>query len=217
MRNDKHLAIKLRKKGLSYNKISKELDIPKSTLSDWLCDIGWSLDIKKELIRKANYITRKRLRLYNKKRQRYWEQWREAARQEARKDFDSFKNNPLFVSGLMLYWAEGDSNPKNSLRLSNTDPRMIFLYAKFLMQVLNIPKEKLRATLILYPDLAKEKCIKFWSRIIGITKSQFYKTQYIKGFHPTKRLSNGICMIIYSDRQLKEKVLVWIDLLSKTL
>ncbi len=217
MRNDKHLALKLRKQGKSYNKISKELDIPKSTLSDWFSDIKWSNDTKKELTRKANYVARKRLRLINKARRKMWEEWREKAREQARKDFPLLKNNPLFIAGLMMYWGEGDSKIKNPFRLSNTDPRMIALYTKFLTKSLNIPKENLRAALILYPDLSEEKCIKFWAKIVGIPKSQFYKTQFIKGYHPTRRLSQGICMIICGNKQIKEKILVWIDLLSRTL
>ena len=94
---------------------------------------------------------------------------------------------------------------------------MIALYTKFLTKSLNIPKENLRAALVLYPDLSEEKCIKFWAKIIGIPKSQFYKTQFIKGYHPTRRLSQGICMIICGNKQIKEKILVWIDLLSKSL
>ncbi|MBU2530803.1 MAG: hypothetical protein KKD35_07165 [Elusimicrobia bacterium] len=217
MRNDKHLALKLRRKGKSYNKISEELEIPKSTLSGWLSGIKWSKDIKKELTRKANYIARKNLQRYNKKCKEKWERWRKAARQEARKDFPKLTKNPLFIAGLMIYWGEGDSKIKNPFRLSNTDPRMIALYTKFLTESLNIPKENLRSTIILYPDLSEEKCINFWATTMGIPKSQFYKTQFIKGRHPIKRLSNGICMITCGNRQIKEKVLVWIDLLSKSL
>jgi len=217
MRDDKHLAIKLRKQGRSYNKISGELKISKSTLSNWFSDIEWSKDIKKELLRKANYIARKNLQRYNRKRKEKWEQWRREARQEAKREFPKLTKNPLFIAGLMIYWGEGDSKIKNPIRLSNTDPRMIALYTKFLTKCLNIPKGNLRPTVILYPDLSERKCINFWATTIGIPKSQFYKTQFIKGKHPTKRLSNGICMIACSNRQIKEKILVWIDLLSKSL
>jgi len=217
MRNDRHIAINLRKRGKSYNKISEELNVPKSTLSVWFSDLEWSKNIKRELVRRANYIAKKRLRIINKRRRKKWEEWREEARQKAREDFPLLKNNPLFIAGLMLYWGEGDSNIKNPFRLSNTDPRMIALYTKFLTKSLNIPKENLRPTVILYPDLSEEKCLNFWVAIIGIPKSQFYKTQFIKGRHPTKRLSNGICMIACGNRQIKEKILIWIDLLSKNL
>jgi len=217
MRDDKHLSLKLRGQNKSYNKISRELGVPKSTLSGWFSKIDWSQNIKNELTRKANFVAKKRLRLINKARREMWEQWREEARQQARDDFPRFKSDPLFISGIMIYWGEGDSKMGNPFRLSNTDPRMIALYTKFLTESLNIPKENLRSTIILYPDLSEEKCINFWAKIIGIPKSQFYKTQFIKGKHPTKRLSNGICMITCGNRQIKEKVLVWIDLLSKNL
>jgi len=217
MRNDKYLAIKLRKQGKSYNKINEELEIPKSTLSSWLSNIKWSKHIKKELIKKANYIARRNLQLYNKKHKERWEQWREEARQEAKKEFPKLMKDPLFIAGLMLYWGEGDSKTKNPIRLSNTDPRMISLYIKFLTKSLKISRGKLRSAIILYPDLSEKKCIDFWAVVEGIPKSQFYKTQFIKSRHPTKRLTNGICMIIYSSRQMKEKILIWIDLLSKNL
>lgn len=217
MRNDKRFAIKLRKQGKSYNKISKELEIPKGTLSNWFSGIEWSEGIKRELIRKANYIARKNLQYYNKKHKEKWEKWREEARQQAKREFPKLMKDSLFIAGLMLYWAEGDSKIKNPIRLSNTDPRMIALYIKFLTKSLKISKEKLRSTIILYPDLSEKKCIDFWTAVEGIPKSQFYKTQFIKGRHPTKRLTHGICMIIFSSRQIKEKILIWIDLLSKNL
>lgn len=217
MRNDKHLAIKLREKGESYNKISQELEIPKTTLSSWFSGLEWSKTIREELSRKANYIAKKRLRVFNKARKQMWEEWREKARQQARNDFSQLVKNPLFIAGIMLYWGEGDSKIKNPFRLSNTDPRMIALYTEFLTKSLNIPRENLRSTIILYPDLSEKKCMNFWAATIGIPKSQFYKTQFIKGRHPTKRLSNGICMITCGNRQIKEKILVWIDLLSKSL
>lgn len=217
MRNDKHIATKLRRQGKSYNNISKELGVPMSTLSNWFSDVGWSKSIKIDLTKKANYIARKRLRTYNKKQKIFWEAWREQARQQARDTFSKLKSNPLFISGIMLYWAEGDNKPRNPFRLSNTDPRMIKLYVKFLIESLNVPKENIRLGLILYPDLIEDKCINFWSENTNIHKSQFYKTQFIQGRHPTKRLSYGICMVTCGNRQLKEKALLWIDLLSKNL
>lgn len=217
MRNDKHIATKLRRRGKSYSKISKELGVPKSTLSDWFSDIDWSKSIKADLTKKANYIARKRLRAYNKKQKIFWEAWREQARQQARDNFSKLKSNPLFISGIMIYWGEGDSKPENPFRLSNTDPRMIKLYVKFLIESLNVSRENIRLGLILYPDLVEDRCIDFWSENTGINKSQFYKTQFIRGRHPTKRLSHGICMVTCGNRQLKEKALIWIDLLSKNL
>lgn len=218
MRNDRHLAIKLRKKSASYNKISKELGIPKSTLSYWFKDEKWSQKIKQELSRKALYTAKKRLRLINKARKEKWEKWREGYREEARKEFPRLKNNPLFLAGLMLYWGEGDSRIENcQVRLANSDPEMIRIFSNFLQQVCLVPLEKIRCALILYPDLNDQKCKKFWSEITGIPEAQFIKTQFIQGRHPTKRLSRGICNILVCSRGLKEKIFVWLKLYQKDL
>ncbi len=218
MRNDKHLAIKLRKKGKSYNKISKELNIPKSTLSDWFVNTAWSKKIKKELGRKANYIARKRLRLINKARREYWESWREKFRKEAQKEFPFLFINPLFITGINLYWGEGDSKLANGrVELVNTDPRIISLFVKFLRKVAKVPKDKILAWITIYPDLSEEKCKSFWSKASEIPSEQFLKTQIIKGRHPSKKVEYGMCSVIVNSRGLKEKIFTWIDLLSHKL
>lgn len=217
MRNDKHITIKLRKQGKSYSRISKEIGIPKSTLSDWFSNKKWSQVIKKELTRKANYIARKRLRLINKALREEWEKWREKARKEARREFVRLQRNPLFIAGIMLYWGEGDSKIENSaVRLSNTNPDLIKIFSLFLQKVCRVQKERMRVAIILYPDLNEKKCKHFWSMATGISENQFTKTQFIKGKHPTKRLSHGICIINVSSRELKEKVFVWINLFHTT-
>ena len=213
MRNDKHIALKLRKQGKSYAKISRELGIAKSTLSDWFSQTDWSLEIKRELTRKANYISRRRLQRINKERREKWEQWHEAARQEARKDFSKFQHNPLFIAGLMIYWGEGDSRMENgNVRVSNTSSSMLRLYYLFLQEICLAPREKIKAAMVLYPDLNEQKCKQYWSSSIGIPEKQFTKTQYIKGKHPTKRLTHGIGMLSFPSRATKEKIFVWIDL-----
>ena len=116
-----------------------------------------------------------------------------------------------------MYWAEGDSKIKNPVKFTNTDPRMVSLYTKFATEAIGIPLSKLRVGLIIYPEINPIRCRNYWAKIINIPHSQFHKTQVIQGRHPTKRLVNGICMITLGSRRLKEKFLVWIDLLSKTL
>jgi hypothetical protein len=218
MRNDRHLAIKLRKKGASYNKICKELCIPKSTIHYWLRDLQWSQQIKKELTRKALYVAKKRLRLIHKARREYWEKWREEFRKEARKEFPFLIKNPLFVTGINLYWGEGDSKLKNGkVELVNTDPRMISLFVKFLREITKVPENKILIWLILYPDLSEEKCKLFWKKISKISPEQFRKTQFIKGKHPTKKVEYGMCTVMVHSRGLKEKIFTWIELLNHKL
>jgi len=218
MRNDRHLAIQLRKKGLSYNKISKKLEIPKSTLCCWFKNEDWSNDIKKELSRKALYVAKKRFRLIIKQRKEKWEKWREEHRKMAIKEFPNLKSNKLFLAGLMLYWGEGDSKLENcTVRLANTDPEMIRIFHSFLKKVCKVATEKIKINLILYPDLDEKSSRKFWSKTVGISENQFVKASFIKGRHPTKRLSHGIAIIYVNSRALKEKIFTWLNLYQKEL
>ena len=207
--------IALRQKHKSYREIAGALGISKGTVSYWLAANTESQAIKKILTEKQRIWSRKHMTKIAKAASKRWELWRAEARKEAEQQFPFLLKNPLFVAGVTMYWGEGDSKMKNPLRLSNTDPRMIHLYVKFLREILGVPNQKIRVALILYPDLHDVDCKRFWSRVTGLAYKNFIKTQYIRGYHPTKRLQYGVCVVIVSSRQLKEKFGVWIDLLSR--
>jgi len=218
MRNDKHLAFELRKKGKSYQEIQKELKIPKSTMHYWFRDLDWSQTIKQQLIERALRLSTKRMRAIAKAQKKRWHEWRVQHRKEAANTFGELKPNPLFLAGLMLYWGEGDSNLKNGcVRLANTDPKMISIFSYFLQNVCLIPRDKIKIYMILYPDLNEASCKKFWGNASRIPQNQFQKTQFIQGRHPTKRLSHGICTVNVCSRGLKEKIFVWLNLCQKEL
>ncbi|MBI3046259.1 MAG: helix-turn-helix domain-containing protein [Candidatus Harrisonbacteria bacterium] len=217
IRKEKYLAIKLRKQNKSYDEINKILGISKSTLAGWLKNDPSSKKAKLFLNSKSNKKVAERIQKFVEENRKRHENRRKDIRNEAIKQFEILQKDHLFIAGTMLYWAEGDNKLGNPFRLTNTDPRMISLYIKYLIKILNISEKEIRPAIILYPDLLERECIKFWSKITGVNSSQFYKTQFIKGKHPTKRLSHGICMINCNNRPTKQKILAWIDLLSKTL
>ncbi|MDO8504652.1 MAG: helix-turn-helix domain-containing protein [Candidatus Liptonbacteria bacterium] len=214
MRKEKQKAIELRRKGKSYGEISSALDVPKSTISDWFKDVDWSKIIKNKLILKSNEDARKRMKILQIKRSTIQKESDNKALIESRREFKKICGNPLFISGIMLYWGEGDKNIKNPIRLTNTDPRMINVYIKFLIEILKINPDKIKLGLIIYPDNSDQECKNFWSRSTA-SRVTFVKTQVINGRHPTKRLSHGICMVSTRNKYIKIKILEWIDLFYK--
>jgi len=213
MRKDKYSAIKLRKQNKSYNEISQKLGIPKSNLVYWFKNENWSKDIKKNLSQKTIIASTKRLILMNKAKKEKWEKWRQGFRDQANSEFQKLKNNELFIVGLMLYWGEGDSKIENSLvRLANIDPKMIIIFINFLQEICLVPTNKIKISIISYFDIDDDKCKNFWSKTLNIPQSQFFKIQHIRGQHPTKRLSYGICNVIVCSRALKEKIFTWLEL-----
>ena len=144
------------------------------------------------------------------------ERWRikhEEYRTAASREFEKLKNDPLFLAGIMLYWGEGEKQPKSSqVRLGNSEPDMLKIFYLFLTKVLKINQEKISAWLLLYPDLIDPVQKNFWSKVTGIPLNNFKRSIYINGRHPSKRLSYGVCTIVVSSRALKERILKWLEL-----
>jgi len=213
MRNDKSEAFVLRKKGLSYSAISNRLVVPKSTISYWFKDIDWSKDIKKQLSDKAKIISTERLKRLIVLRKIKYDKLYQLAQREAEIYFLKNKNNLLFITGIMLYWGEGDKNFKNgAIRITNTDPTMIKIFKQFLLDIFNYEETKIRAWLLLYPDLNIKECLKYWNANTDIPLINFTKSTIIGRRHKTHRLPYGVCTISITNKYLKKKILTWIDL-----
>jgi hypothetical protein len=213
----KDMVLSLRSRGKSYNELKKILKIPKSTLSDWLSPHGWSQNIAKQLTEKAKNQHTIRIRYLNKEKKRHLNKIYEEAEEEAQEEFQALKYHPLFIASLCLYWGEGDRRDKSNTRLSNIDPDMIKLFYHFLMGVCQIDKSKIKASLLLYPDLNDHDCKNFWSEKTGINKDFFNKSVFIEGRHKTRRLPYGVCNITVSSTYLKRKILIWLKVLPKEL
>lgn len=213
MRRDKEIAIDLRKSGKSYKEIRNRLKIPTSTLSDWFRELDWSGEIRARLSKSAQESSIVRIQNLNKVRGVHLKKIYEEAREEARKDLETLKYNPLFIAGLMLYWGEGDKTTKNKVRLANSDPNLIRLYVSFLEKACRIPRAKIRAQIITYPDIENASNTRFWAFASGIPINQFTKSTTIQGRNKTKRLRYGVCNVVVSSSYLKAKVLEWLKLL----
>lgn len=216
MRHDKQIAIQLRKNGESYREIANTLGMSKSTLASWFKNTAWSQAIKKQLSLKARIEARQRMIVISHRaRQKRIKLYREY-RISAAKQYNTFKNERLFIFGITLYWGEGDSKLENGIiRITNTDPEMIKLFHIFLKKYFSKIYKKTKAYLILYPDLNDKISKNFWSKKIELPLDKFIKSHYIKGYHPTKRLLHGICTIFISSRRNKETMNTWIKLLKK--
>lgn len=218
IRIDRHHAISLRKLGKSYTEISRELNIPKSTVGYWFRGNPWSEEIKRKLIKKAQILAKPKLRLMSEANKKKWEIRHEECRQKAIQEFPLLKNNQLFLAGLMLYWGEGDKVIENGIvRLANSDPEMIKIFYVFLNKILLIPTEKIMIKLTLYPELRDVVYRRFWSNILSIPLTQFRNSVVIMGRHQAKRLSYGVCSIEVYSRELKEKIFTWLKLYQKAL
>ena len=218
MRKDKEKAFELRRSGKSYKQIVAELGVPIATLSGWLKHEPWSREIKSRLASQASLANPEKIKLMVQANKEKWRLKHEEYRIAAVREFEKLKDDPLFLAGLMLYWGEGEKQPKSSVvRLRNSEPEMIKIFNLFLTKTLKISSDKVSVWLLLYPDLTDSVQKNFWSKATNIPMGQFKKSIYIKGRHPTKRLSYGVCTIFISSRALKERMLKWLELCQNNL
>ena len=80
-----------------------------------------------------------------------------------------------------MYWAEG-SKKDPSMRLTNSDPRMIILFLKWLQAICRIPKSRIKCT-VGVNQAHKNRILEiedYWSKITKIPKSNFNKASFKK-------------------------------------
>ncbi len=217
MRHDKEKAFKLRRENKTYREIQQSLGISRSTLCDWFRNEEWSNHIKKSNINKQIKVSIERLQKMNDARRVMLEKKYKNVEEDAAREFEIYKNDPLFAAGLMLYAGEGDKMTRGVIRLANTDFSIHRVFLKFIEKFTKIEKKYIKLSILLYPDLNIGECKIKWSQELNISLENFHKPQVIVGRSKTKRLHFGVGSIIISDSFLKRKLLFWIENSKKVL
>jgi len=86
----------------------------------------------------------------------------------------------LKAMALGLYLTEGTLNHKHSVRFSNSNPGIVKIFVKFLKIICGVPADKIKASLIAYPDVDVEKATRYWSSFLDLPVAQFSKTTVLK-------------------------------------
>lgn len=202
----KYLARKLRRKGKSYSEILKHVSVSKSSLSLWLRDIPLTKQQQKELTGRS-----KSRYLGSKKNQQKRIELTKIIFSEAKDEAKKLINNKLFLSGSMLYWAEGTKRGGEIVNFSNSDPNMIQLMMKWFRDICLVPEEKFRIQVHIHTLHKKSNIKKYWSKLTGIPLKQFHKL-IIKNTslgHRKNKLYNGTCCIRVCDVKLFRKIMGW--------
>ncbi len=204
--NEKLKAVKLRKRGLSYKEIRKEMNVSKASLSLWLRDIELTPKQKTRLFKKQEMFLYAGAKSQQRKR---IERIKKITKQ-AKKEMGNFLKNPLFLPGIMLYWAEG-SKSTESIKFTNSDPLMIKFMMKWFREICGVPEEKFRIALHIHELLSRKNAEKYWSNLTGIPLKQFQKT-FIKPTSLGQRrniLYNGTCVICVFNKDLFRRMQGW--------
>ena len=139
----------------------------------------------------------------------------------AKELFEKHKDNPIFLSGIVLYWAEGTRLNKNyrkyQLSFTNSDVNLVKFYCNFLQKYFgNISNGDWRVGLFLYPDIDSKEAISYWSRALTISDKQFIKPQILKSHNTqTKKLRFGTSCIYINSKDACLTMQAWIESLCE--
>ena len=125
------------------------------------------------------------------------------------REVETLADAKLFGLGLGIYWGEGNKKNKNSVRVGNTDPRLVQNFIKFLIRIFDIDTPKLRFGLQIFSDVPRKKALQFWLdmlREFNIKKDQFFKSTVTprRGVGNYREKSkHGVLTVHFSNSKLK--------------
>ena len=130
-------------------------------------------------------------------------------------DGDPFKFTPpknleeaeLFGLGLGLYWGEGTKANKNSIRLGNTDPKLIKKFMDFMVMFFNIDKADMHFSLQIFTDVDIKEAMDFWIKELRISRHQISKPVVtVSGSIGTYRRKSlyGVMTVMYHNKKLRD-------------
>jgi hypothetical protein len=146
----------------------------------------------------------------------------EAIYAKANPNGDPFKQFPvrgeglafLYGLGLGLYWGEGTKKNRFSVRLGNTDSKLIRAFLLFLEKVYGIKREKLRFELQIFSDVSPSVARKFWIQELKINPKQLYKARITPSLKKgTYREKNkfGVLTLNFGNKKLRNKICSLVD------
>jgi len=180
----KSKAIRLRKKGLSYNEIKKQIPVAKSTLSLWLKGVSLKLEHRQRLYTKQIKSLSLGAQSQKARRSREVDKIIKSAEEEIKIPLSP---TALRLFGAALYWAEGSKGKR--FEITNSDPYLILFMAKWLKRVFGIDGINLKARLNIYPQQNEREIKRFWSALTGIPAASFGKS-YIKPLSKNYKKNN---------------------------
>lgn len=215
-KEDKQKAIAMRKKGMSYSQIKEKIEVSKSTLSGWLYD----MPLSEKRIRELQADNPIRIERYRNTMREKREAKNKIAYQNIAKRIGKISDREFLIAGLFLYWAEGSKTKNFAVALTNTNPKMLILFIRWL-KFFNVSKSKLKVHLHLYSDMNIKKQIRFWSKTLDIPISQFRKP-YIKktklsSITYTNGFGQGTCSVIIENGIVSAQVLMGIQYIQDIL
>ena len=219
----------MRMAGYSYNEIRARLGVPKATLSDWFHNLVLSDRARARLKGRVSQGTVNGLVKRNKMQTHLAQQRTRIVREVAQKRIPEIRKGDLLLIGALLYWAEGYKRPltregreltAHAISFVNTDPEMIRVFLRFLVEILQVAREDVVLAMRLYPHINENKAACYWLGVTGLKPSNLRKTTFLisgasRSRRPFSRLPYGSLQVAVYDTEKFYQLMGFIDGVKK--
>ena len=163
--DERKQARELRARGWTIKEIEQRLGVSRSSVSVWVRDIVLGPEERRALIEKTRLgpivAAARKSALAREQRRAYQLEGRRLARER----------DPSYLSGRMLYWAEG-AKERNSVRIVNSDRELLIVFAAFLRAHFDVADEAMRVSCNLFADDDDERRAieRYWLECCGFQR-----------------------------------------------
>jgi hypothetical protein len=177
--------------------IERRVGVARSSVSNWVRDVELTAEQRETLRRRPRRPGSDRFR---RRRGEYQDDGRSVAR----------RGELSHGIGCMLFWAEG-SRSVNSVKVTNSDPALLRLFALFLRHYFDVPDQKFRVWCNLFADHAERQQAveQFWLDQLDLPRTCLTKSAVNIYSRYSKRLRQntlpyGTCRIRVHDVRIAQ-------------
>lgn len=211
---EKKLALKLRRQGLSYSEIQKRVPVSKDTLSRWCRDVILASSQLGRLQRKRLKGAEKGRIIGAKRQQRDRVRRTKKLLERGKKEVGLMDKRDRFIAGVSLYLGDGVKGDRE-VGFSNSNPQIISFMMNWFREFCQVPEGKFRGQIWIHENLNELKARKYWSGLTGIPLNQFQKSYVAENRIRSRKIrkklhEHGVFAIRVSNAQIQRKILGWI-------
>lgn len=171
----------LRSNGFSIKDIAKKLNVSVGSASQWCRNVSLSSRQIEVLAKRAHDPNYGKRVEYARKRQTELNEKISHLKEKGASEVGTLSKRDLFITGVALYWAEGFKKD-SQLGFSNSDPKMINLFIKWLIVCQKMSLNSIRIRIVINEShhARIDEIQEYWSKQTGISHLQFQKPTFQK-------------------------------------
>ena len=212
-------AVKLRRCGQTYSEILKQVPVAKSTLSLWFQEVKLSVPQKQRITQKRIDSAKRGGEIRRKQRIERTDK----IKSKAFKEVGRLSDRELWLIGTALYWAEGSKEKPgryaSGVDFGNSDPKMIQLYLKWLVDIVHVDRDRISLSLYIHENSRSriDEIKKNWSLVTGFKPESIGYVYYKKHNPKTVRKNVGdkywgvLRIRVSKSIDLNRKIMGWVD------